>query len=45
VQVPYGQGSRFEPLVSRKGEDREVLSEGSGTTNLGTDEQKPYTEA
>jgi len=45
VQVPYGRGQRFEPLVSRKGGNRKVTSEGSETTKLGTDEQEPYTEA
>jgi hypothetical protein len=45
VQVPYAQELRLEALVSRKGENREVLSKGSETTKLGTDEQKPYTEA
>ena len=29
-----------EPLVSRKGGSREVTSEGSGTTKVGTDEQE-----
>ena len=42
VQVPYGTGVtlRTEPLVSRKLVCREVCSEGSGTTNSGTDGQK-----
>lgn len=42
MQVPYGRGLRLEPLVSRKGGNREVTSEGSETTKLGTDEQEPY---
>ena len=53
MQDPYAQEERLEALVSRKGENREVLSEGSETTKLGTDpstgsghaEQKSYTEA
>ena len=45
MQVPYAQESRLEALVSRKGGNCEVTSEESETTKLGTDEQKPYTEA
>ena len=37
MQVPYGQGLRLEPLVSRKLVYREVCSEGSETTKLGTE--------
>jgi hypothetical protein len=33
---------RFEPLVSCKVANREVRTEGSRTTKLGTDEQEPY---
>ena len=40
-QVHYGQGKRLEPLVSCKGGNCEVTSEGSETTKLGTDEQEP----
>jgi hypothetical protein len=42
VQVPYGQVQRLEPLVSRKAVNREVRTEGSETTKLGTDEQESY---
>ena len=35
-----GGGNRLEPLVSRKLVYREVCSEGSETTNSGTDEQE-----
>ena len=41
MQVPYAQGLRLEALVSRKGENREVLSEGSETTKLGTAPSTP----
>ena len=34
-----------EPLVSRKGVNRKVRSEGSETTKVGTDEQESDTEA
>jgi len=43
VQVPYARESLPEALVSRKLVFREGCSEGSGTTNSGTDEQKRYT--
>jgi hypothetical protein len=43
VQVPYGQGYRLELVVSCKVANREVRTEGSRTTKLGTDEQEPYT--
>jgi hypothetical protein len=45
VQVPYGRESCLEPLVSCKVVYREVCTEGSRTTKLGTDEQESYTEA
>ena len=53
MQIPYALELRLEALVSRKactafisvGGNREVTSEESETTKLGTDEQKPYTEA
>jgi len=35
------QDRLFEPLVSRKVANREVGTEGSGTTNLGTDPSAP----
>ena len=43
VKVPYAQGLRLEALVSRKLVYREVCSEGSETTNSGTDEQERHT--
>ena len=45
MQVPYGQGLRLEPLVSRKLVYREVCSEGSETTKLGTEVHEPHIEA
>lgn len=33
-------GVNLEPLVSRKGDIREDISEGSETTKVGTDEQE-----
>ena len=37
------RGARLEPLVSCKVANREVGTEGSRTTKLGTDEQEPDT--
>jgi hypothetical protein len=39
-EVPYAQEFRLEALVSRKLVYREVCSEGSETTNSGTDESE-----
>ncbi len=38
VKVPYGQGQRPEPLVSRKVASCEARTEGSEPTDSGTDE-------
>lgn len=53
MQVPYGQGLPFdlaqdrllEPLVSRKLVYREICSEGSETTKLGTEVHESHIEA
>ena len=37
---PLWVGLMPKPLVSRKGGSREVISEGSGTTKVGTNEQE-----
>jgi hypothetical protein len=37
-----GGGNAFDPLVSYKVANCEVRTEGSRTTNFGTDEQEPY---